>query len=160
MASFETPEKATRVINAILRGERLTSVDLSNCGLSKIPDEVFLLDDCLELLNLGGNNIFEIQPDIVKLQKLRILFFAQNQFESIPAILGSLLSLYMLSFKSNKIKHIPHEALSPSIGWLILTDNKIDVLPPSIGLLKNLRKLMLAGNRIASLPDEMSNCRE
>ena len=71
-----------------------------------------------------------------------------------------MVSLYMLSFKSNNIHTIPAESLSPSIGWLILTDNHIEELPSSIGCLSKLRKCMLAGNRLTTLPDEMQQCTE
>jgi len=66
----------------------------------------------------------------------------------------------MLSFKSNCIEEVPEESLSPGLGWLILTDNKIRRLPKSIGALKGLRKCMLAANELTELPGEMENCRD
>lgn len=60
----------------------------------------------------------------------------------------------MLSFKANRLSYIPEDALSPSIGWLILSDNLLTELPKSIGKLTGLRKCMLAGNQLTSLPKE------
>jgi Leucine-rich repeat (LRR) protein len=151
--------KAEKILSAIARGEKLTRVDLSDCGLTSIPDAVFQLGECLELLNLGGNMISTLPDSMVAFKKLRILFFAQNSFTYIPKVLGKLSSLYMLSFKSNQLCMIDDASLSPSICWLILTDNNISELPSSIGKLTGLRKLMLAGNRITHLNEELQHCR-
>ena len=151
--------KVAYVLKAVADGEKLTHVDLSNCGLTSIPEAIFELGDSLELLNLGGNNLFELPDAMLKLQKLRILFFAQNKFQNIPIILGKLSSLFMLSFKSNQVSYIDGSSLSPSINWLILSDNKISEIPPSIGKLTGLRKLMLAGNELTTIPDEMQFCK-
>ena len=151
--------KAEKVLSDIRSGVRLKHVDLSDCGLSDIPDAIYQLGDCLEVLNLGGNSISRLTDSIMALQKLRILFFAQNCFTEIPSVLGKLSSLYMLSFKSNKVSLIPEESLSEGLGWLILTDNKISALPSSIGKLTGLRKLMLAGNDITCLNNELRNCK-
>eukprot|EP00040_Diaphanoeca_grandis_P014303 m.72481 g.72481 ORF g.72481 m.72481 type:complete len:147 (-) comp24456_c0_seq3:159-599(-) len=51
-------------------------------------------------------------------------------------------------------------SLSPTIGWLILTDNKIESLPESIGQLHLLQKCMLAGNQLSTLPSNMKNCQK
>ena len=64
----------------------------------------------------------------------------------------------MVSFKSNKVTIFGDNALSSSVRWLILTDNRIEKLPDSIGKLGKLQKLMLAGNKLQSLPQEMASC--
>jgi len=79
---------------------------------------------------------------------LRILFFLGCDFTSVPEMLGAMPSLYMLSFKANKIRTVPAASLSPKLGWLILSDNEIETLPDSIGACVGMRKLMLAGNKL------------
>ena len=150
--------KVTSVLKAIADGEKLTHVDLSNCGLTTVPEAIFELADSLELLNLGGNELSELPDSMLILQKLRVLFFAQNKFKNIPVILGKLSSLFMLSFKSNQISYIDGASLSPSICWLILSDNNITEIPSSIGRLTGLMKLMLAGNELTTIPDSMRCC--
>lgn len=118
--------KLQSVLSIIAAGERPTKVDLSNCGLSEFPRELLELADCLEVLNMGGNHLTTLPQDISAFTKLRILFFAGNDFETIPEELGSIKTLFMLSFKSNKLKAVPYNSLSPSIYWLILTDNAIE----------------------------------
>jgi len=107
-----------------------------------------------------GNQLSNLPEDLSCFTQLRVLFFAQNKFDHIPPQLGKLPSLYMLSFKNNFLRFIDESALSPSIAWLILTDNELSAIPRSIGLLKHLRKCMLAGNKLTHLPDEMMNCRD
>ena len=67
-------------------------------------------------------------------------------------------NLDILGFKSNRIKRIPSQALSPNLRWLILTNNQIEALPSAMGNLGKLQKLMLAGNQLQSLPGEMAAC--
>ena len=67
-------------------------------------------------------------------------------------------SLYMLSFKANRVREVPAASLAPTVGWLILSDNQIESLPASIGRCVGMRKLLLAGNRLTNegLPAEMA----
>lgn len=142
----------------IASGNKVSEVDLSNSDLNELPSELFDLADTLEFLNIGGNKLSILPPTFATFTKLRILFAPNNLFTELPSVLGKLPSLYMLSFKSNQISLIPEESLSPSIGWLILTGNRIPSLPTSIGKLTPLRKLMLAGNCLTDLPPSLANC--
>jgi Leucine-rich repeat (LRR) protein len=150
--------KLVDIIQSIDSGERFTSLDLSKCDLTNIPSSLYKLADCLEFLNLGDNHLTDLPSEFTAFHNLRILFMPQNLFQHIPVVLGSLKSLYMLSMKSNQILTIPEESLSISLGWLILTSNRIEQLPESIGKLSNLRKLMLAGNHLINLPQSISKC--
>lgn len=152
--------KLDRLIDAVSNNEVLINVDLSSCNLSSIPDIIYQHGEHIETLNLGNNSVSDIPDDIIKLRKLRILFFADNKFETVPLVLGSMESLYMLSFKNNRLSSIPDESLSTSLGWLIVTGNSITALPSSIGKLTKLRKLMLSGNQIQELPYSMRRCTE
>jgi hypothetical protein len=162
MSSDEPDGKVEKLLWRINRGDiEISTVDLSNCSLRSIPEELYQLRDHAELINLGGNELSSLPPWIAEFSKLKILFFANNNFEEIPAVLGRLPNLYMLSFKSNKIKSIEDERIPSSVGWLILTDNQFSSLPSNIGdKLPRLKKLMLAGNKLTSIPDSLSSCKE
>jgi hypothetical protein len=138
----------------------LVHVDVSNCGLTNFPQSLLTVGHSLEVLNMGGNRLSSLPGTMVALKKLRILFFASNAFTSVPTVLGSLPSLYMLSFKSNRLSCVPETSLSPSLGWLILTDNRIESLPSSLGKCSGMRKLMLANNLLSGLPNSMATLKE
>ncbi len=134
-------------------------LDLS-ADLAELPREIFDLADSLEILNLTGNRLSQLPDDLPRLYRLKVLFCSENQFEHLPEVLGKCDSLTMVGFKSNRISSVPGAALSDSLRWLILTDNRIGELPSGIGRCKKLSKLMLAGNRLERLPDEMAACED
>jgi hypothetical protein len=132
-------------------------LDLS-AGLTEFPEEIFTLADSLEILNLSGNQLAALPPDLGRLHRLQVIFCSDNQFASLPAVLGQCSQLTMVGFKANKIRTVPAAALPSTLRWLILTDNELESLPPEIGQCTNLQKLMLAGNLLTKLPAELAQC--
>ncbi len=145
----------SRLRNGELRGS--TRLQLA-CGLTEFPREIFDLADTLEILDLSGNALHTLPDDLPRLHRLRILFCSDNQFTKLPAVLGQCPELTMVGFKANQIHTVPGAALPPSLRWLILTDNRLQVLPPDIGQCSQLQKLMLAGNQLQALPPELARC--
>jgi hypothetical protein len=131
-------------------------LDLS-CGLTELPPEVFDLADTLEVLNLTGNRLHELPPDLGRLQRLKIVFCSSNDFTHLPESLGDCPALEMVGFKANRIQQVPAAALPPKLRWLILTDNAIEQLPAELGQRPALQKLMLAGNLLDALPPGLAN---
>ena len=149
----------TNTLEDLKSGKLLGSKRLKlACGLKEFPEEILTLADTLEILDLSDNQLTELPDSIVKLQHLKILFAARNNFTTFPAILTKFPVLNMVGFKSNQIQTIPENSFPPILNWLILTDNKIEQLPKSIGKCHLLQKCALAGNRIETLPIEMANC--
>lgn len=128
-------------------------------GLRTFPPEIFALADTLEELDLSGNALDALPPDLHRLHRLRVLFCSGNPFVTLPAVLGRCARLEMVGFKSCRLRHVPAEALPARLRWLILTDNAIDTLPDALGDCTRLHKLMLAGNRLAALPERLAQCR-
>lgn len=126
-------------------------------SLTSFPKEIFDLADSLEILDLSNNLLCELPEDISRLTNLKIAFFSNNCFTSVPSFKGCEL-LYMVGFKNNQIETFDEDVLPDTISWLILTDNRLNTLPRSIGKLRKLQKCALAGNRIETLPDEMAMC--
>ncbi len=131
-------------------------LDLS-CGLTHLPDEVFDLADSLEVLNLSGNRLTDLPPDMGRLKKLKIVFGSNNLFEHLPESLGACEALEVVGFKATRIRHVSAAALPPALRWLILTDNAIEQLPDALGERPALQKLMLAGNRLSHLPEGLTH---
>lgn len=130
------------------------------CGLTEFPRAIFDLADTLELLDLSGNQLSTLPPDLPSLNRLRVLFASDNLFTELPSVLGQCPALSMIGFKANRIRHVPAGALPQGLRWLILTDNQVEFLPPDIGQCQPLQKLMLAGNRLQSLPPELAQCQQ
>lgn len=136
-------------------------LDLSACStpLDALPAATCeALGDRLVKLNAPNHALTSLPPSFSSLRRARVLFFLGNGFEAVPSVLGQLPSLFMLSLKANAVADVPEGSLPPSLGWLILTDNRIPRLPRSFGVLTRLRKLMLASNKLAALPEEISLC--
>ena len=127
-------------------------------NLTEFPTEIFDLADSLEILNLSGNKLSDLPPDLGRLRKLRVLFCSDNQFTRVPEVLGQCPNLSMIAFKANQIQTLPAAALPPALRWLILTDNELQDLPLELGNCTRLQKLMLAGNQLTRLPETMSAC--
>ena len=131
-------------------------LDLS-CNLTVVPPEVFSLADTLEVLNLSGNQLSSLPPDLPRLHKLKVIFCSDNHFTELPEVLGQCKALQIIGFKANRIASVSGAALPPALRWLILTDNVITHLPIELGQRPALQKLMLAGNQLSSLPDSLAN---
>jgi hypothetical protein len=146
---------------ADLRAGRLagaTRLDLRHCGLDEFPREIFELADTLTMLDLSGNPLRSLPHDLPRLHALQTLFCSNCLFETLPAVVGACAALDLVGFKANAIEHVPAEALSPRLRWLILTDNRVESIPGTLGRCRGLRKLALAGNRLAALPAGIANC--
>lgn len=130
-------------------------LDLS-ADLTELPPEVFDLADTLEVLNLSGNRLTRLPPNLGRLHRLKIVFCSDNAFTHLPEVLGDCPALQVVGFKANRIAHVPASALPPALRWLVLTDNAITQLPAALGERPALQKLMLAGNQLQSLPPSLA----
>ena len=129
-----------------------------SCGLRTFPKEILDLSDTLERLDLSGNHLTHLPDNFMRLRKLKVAFFSDNEFTELPVVLSECPCLEMVAFKGNKISSIPEEALFPNLRWLILTNNRLTTIPSSIGKCVRLQKLMLAGNALTELPQTMVGC--
>jgi hypothetical protein len=133
-------------------------LDLS-CGLRAVPPDVFRLADTLEVLNLSGNQLTSLPPDLPRLHRLKVIFCSDNPFTELPTVLGDCAALQVVGFKACHIVDVHGSALPRALRWLILTDNAIAQLPSELGQRPSLQKLMLAGNRLCALPAGLADAR-
>ncbi len=117
-------------------------LDLRNCGLTEIPNEIF--DNCpdLNIIDLSNDNNFEnnnknkitaIPESIKKLKKLTRINFANNNISEISEALGELTNLKYLNLSNNKIKYLPSKIANlQNLESLYLEGNPFDLLPPEI----------------------------
>lgn len=130
------------------------------CGLTELPSEVFGLADTLEVLNLSGNRLSSLPPNLGRLHRLKIIFCSENDFNHLPEVLGDCPALDMVGFKANRIVDVPAHALPVALRWLVLTDNAIAELPDALGERPALQKLMLAGNQLRYLPTSLGGAQQ
>lgn len=154
-------DTALRRVEAFAHDASATSLSLAGLGVAALSPALFgHLGEAasrIERLDLACNKLTSLPDWLCQLPRLRVLFLLGNPFSTIPPVLRSCDSIFMLSFKSCALAGpLDDSALPPNLGWLILTDNAITCLSPSFGeRLSGVRKLMLANNRLNGLPGNM-----
>lgn len=135
----------------------LRRLDLS-CGLTEFPEEIFRLADTLEVLNLSGNALDALPPDLGRLHRLRVLFCSDNRFTHLPLSVGACPRLHTVGFKANQVEEVDPAALPGALRALILTDNRLEAVPAELAGCTQLEKIMLSGNRLRALPAALQAC--
>ncbi|MFA5207732.1 MAG: leucine-rich repeat domain-containing protein [Candidatus Paceibacterota bacterium] len=127
-----SPSLIKNVINTNLSVSNDTNaikLDLSNKGLTKVPEYVFSMKQ-LEELNLSNNQLTGAIPSqIGQLKNLKILNLSHNLMTGLPAELGQLSQLTELDVSYNSLTGLPNE----------------------LGNLKNLKTFNLIGNNYSTL---------
>ena len=137
---------------AAMRKNGSTLLDLSKMELTRIPKEVFELEQLTEL-DLMGNNITRLPREIAQLKNLKKLLLKHNPIAYIDDSLTALTQLEVFKLDGGKLMEFPAVLLKmQSLVNISLEDNQISFLPPEITLLKNLRLLDLRGNPVLNLP--------
>ncbi|MGB7957651.1 MAG: leucine-rich repeat domain-containing protein [Minisyncoccia bacterium] len=122
----DTGVEVTSTAQAAADPTSVFRLDLRHQGLTAIPASVFQMSN-LVLLNLAGNNLTSVPPEIGNLKDLQVLYLNQNpQITSLPDVFGNLTDLKMLS----------------------LFGDGLTTIPPSIMNLTGLKYLGLSGNPI------------
>jgi Leucine-rich repeat (LRR) protein len=111
----------------------------------------------LEDLNLGGNQLTTLPPDMGDLSNLKTLWLDDNHLADFPIVLCSIKSLEELRMSGNQLHFIPQSinALS-NLKTLALDNNKIEDFPMGILELPHLENLWLRQNLLRELPDSLS----
>lgn len=143
------------------------ALDLRDCGLQDLPDELWELTD-LRMLFLGNgigksciyeNRISVLPRNIEKLTNLQFLSLRNIKSTDlhVPDSIN-IRNLCAIDFVSSKFDSFPQELLLPSLTQLDLRNMaNLSTLPPSIALLPRLEALNLHCSGIVSLPSTVSN---
>ena len=109
-----------------------------------------------DFLELDGQDLSEIPPQIGMLTELEVLSLSNNRLTSLPAEIGLLSKLVELAVDENSLTELtPHIGRLTRLEILLLSRNRLRNLPVSIGDLANLRTLDLDYNRLRRLPPEI-----
>jgi internalin A len=133
-----------------------TELDLSQMGLTEIPEEIAQLTNLSELY-LHGNNITIIPDFISQLTHLSKLYISNNEISTIPDSITRLTNLSVLHLYNTKISIIPDSIKRlTNLSVLDLSNNQISCIPDSISKLINLLVLNLRNNQIGLIPDSIT----
>ncbi|KAE9462389.1 hypothetical protein C3L33_05703, partial [Rhododendron williamsianum] len=132
----------------------LTELNLEDCHLSYLPDEIGNLIS-LRNLDLAQNNLST--SGIGRLISLEILDLESNSLCTLPDTIGKLSCLKELHVRYNKLLHLPSEIGDlDSLEELALEGNKgFRALPESICKLVRLQYLNLYDCNLSHLPSEI-----
>nr|WP_081983983.1 COR domain-containing protein [Massilia sp. JS1662] len=148
---IENPDKQALSLIQICKIKNSTTLDLSNLGLVKFPEEIFQLNHISDL-NLNYNQIREIPADIKLLTKLKRLRITANSLISLPHEIQSLHQLVRLDLAGNSIKEFGTLFRNlKKLQWLDLNYMHLNTVPREIFSLLNLRLLGLAGTQIKNI---------
>ena len=132
-------------------------LDLSEMGLSALPDEVDTLP--LQRLYLADNALAELPPAVAHLDGLDYLNLDRNQLRDLPDGVSAWTSLRWLRLNGNALTNLPEAASSwTALERLYLRGNRLEALPESFASLPSLQQLDLGRNRgLRALPDSIGN---
>lgn len=123
------------------KGYHLNWIEQDEITFTSI-DEAIKTPDKVKRLDLSGQNLKRIPPEISQLTNLKELYLGIIQ--------------YIGSIDKNEIQKLPNEIFSlKKLEILDLGQNKIQKIPPEINELKALKVLNLRGNPIQKLPEEV-----
>ena len=146
-----TNEQLLQIIEKAVR-DKVTELDLSSKGLTKLPAEIVQLTN-LRSLYLSSNQLSSLPAEIVQLTNLRSLHLKGNQLSSLPPEIVQLTNLQYLYLSSNQLSSLPPEIVQLiNLQRLYLSSNQLSSLPPEIGQLTKLQRLYLQNNQLSSLP--------
>uniref|UniRef100_A0A7S4I284 PPM-type phosphatase domain-containing protein n=1 Tax=Vannella robusta TaxID=1487602 RepID=A0A7S4I284_9EUKA len=112
----------------------------------------------LSYLDLSGNLITDIQPEIKNIEHLATLILTHNQITEIPPEIAELQVLAEIDMSGNKLASIPEEiGTMELLTDLDISNNEIESLP-DLKALVNLLQLKVAHNRLEEPPKVDINC--
>jgi internalin A len=145
---FEVPEQVFLL-------KSITSIDLSNNYIEEFPVNIFKFESLTALI-FNNNKIIEVPSDIVKLRSLTILELNSNQMRLLPAEIGSLVALKILSVANNRLISLPSELYNlKNLETFDLSNNSLASLSPKVGRLSSLKVLNLMSNKLSALPVQL-----
>ncbi len=133
----------------------LINLDISNKGITQVPEEVWQLSNLLEL-DLSRNQLTELSGEVERLNSLQILYLSGNQLTQVPGELGKLSRLLKLYLGGNQLREVSGDlGKLSSLQMLYLNGNQLREVPEELGRLSNLQALYLHGNQLRKVPEEL-----
>lgn len=146
------------------KAKRTETLDLSDCGLTSIPKEVFQLKHLKNLI-LGRNYtndenfkhrnyLTDIPEGIKSLQSLTHLDLTGNAFSNLSSHLSKLKNLVALNLSQNQFRKVPKGLfqISNQLEVLNLSQNGLSAIPNQFSKFNQLEQLDLSYNQLNNFP--------
>lgn len=149
-----TREELLQLIKEAKDGNRI-ELDLSGQQITALPPEIGQLTN-LQILSLSGNRLTELPEEITQLTKLQSLSLDENQLTKFPNEISQLTNLQFLYLDGNQLTELPKE-ISQLINLrdLFIRENQLTELPDEFVNLKDLHFLVIDRNPLVELPKEI-----
>lgn len=128
--------------------KQVTKLNLSNLGLTEIPENVYQYTNLTKLI-LSGNKIKVIPQKILRLKKLKVMDLSYNQIKTLQSALFKLPHLKTLNVYGNEITCLPKQFYESRITCMIAGRNKLTHV--EFEKLQGIEVLDLTHNEINSL---------
>ena len=127
-------------------------VCIQHNNFTKVPEIIFKRLVNIKHLNLHGNQILALPPDVKNLINLERLKCGFNKLNSLPNIFDSFKLLTEITFYYNNLTRLPPSfAQLEQLKSIDLTDNSFTSIPAPLLRLRNLKILYMEWNRIQRL---------
>lgn len=134
---------------SFLDGQNLELLMMNNCGLDELPN-LFMMDR-LRYLYFTDNNISEL-PEYLGNLPLERLDFSHNDIWAMPQSFGRLAELKQLIFTGNYFRSMPQVITKiKGLEVLMCGQNIINDVPSDIGELENIKRASFVGNEFVTL---------
>jgi len=119
-----------------------------------IEDETFAKLEDLEAINLSGNGLIHIPPEIFTLPRLRNVYLADNSFRSFENIQSPIIApLQKLDLSRNNMDKIPKElGILPNLVFLNISSNPLrDLTPQQFSPFCHLNEVNITDSRLKNM---------
>ncbi|XP_064624560.1 erbin-like isoform X2 [Lineus longissimus] len=160
--------------------QEVHTLDYRHSSLSQVPNEVFAWERTLEELYVDSNQIRDLPRELFYCHGIRKLCLSDNEVQSIPPAIASLINLEEIDISKNGIVDLPDNikgckhlrfieaSVNPlgklpdgftqllNLTELYLNDTFLDYLPGNFGRLSKLKILEVRENHLKQLPRSMA----
>ena len=147
--------KAYNLESAIREKEKVTHLCIHRRTLAEWPDEFFSFPQ-LRSLDLSQNGLSRLPEQLLQLKSLEELIITENKLSAFPDFLFQLPNLKVINLRGNSIAEWPSQLNNfHQLLHLSLSQNQLKRFPPSLEHFKNLKVLDLSHNQIKKIPGDI-----